>query len=91
LARALYGQPRLVVLDEPNSNLDAEGEVELSEALRVLKEKKCTVLIITHRIQALQNADKIMMLRDGQLAAFGPKQDILAAMEQAQLKNRQQS
>jgi len=91
LARALYGQPRLVVLDEPNSNLDAEGEVALGEALRVLKEKNCTVLIITHRIQALQNADKIMMLRDGQLAAFGPKQDILAAMEQAQLKNRQQS
>jgi ATP-binding cassette subfamily C exporter for protease/lipase len=91
LARALYGQPRLVVLDEPNSNLDAEGEVALGEALRVLKEKNCTVLIITHRIQALQNSDKIMMLRDGQLAAFGPKQDILAAMEQAQLKNRQQS
>jgi ATP-binding cassette subfamily C exporter for protease/lipase len=91
LARAVYGRPRLVVLDEPNSNLDAEGEIALGETLRALKEQNCTVLIITHRIQALQNADKIMMLKDGQIAAFGPKQDILAAIEQAQIKNQQKS
>jgi len=91
LARALYGLPRLVVLDEPNSNLDAEGEVALGETLRILKQQNSTVLIITHRIQALQNADKIMMLKDGQLAAFGPKQDVLEAIEQAQLKNQKKS
>ncbi|MBF0159178.1 MAG: type I secretion system permease/ATPase [Magnetococcales bacterium] len=83
LARALYGMPVLIVLDEPNSNLDDVGEVALVEAVRALKAEGRTVILITHRTTILSVVDKIMMLRDGQLAAYGPRDEVLAALRGA--------
>jgi ATP-binding cassette subfamily C protein EexD len=78
LARALYGNPTLVVLDEPNSNLDETGEKALSDAIEVLKERKCTTIIITHRVNILSKVDKLMLLKEGAIVAFGPRDKILA-------------
>ena len=80
LARALYGDPVLVVLDEPNSNLDDMGEKALTDAIRDLSSRGRTVVIITHRPSALAAAQKLMVLRDGVIAAFGPREDVLAAL-----------
>jgi ATP-binding cassette, subfamily C, bacterial EexD len=77
LARALYGSPRLVILDEPNSNLDTEGEAALSRALAVLREKRVTCVVITHRASVLAAVDKILILRAGQAEAFGRREEIL--------------
>lgn len=77
LARALYGHPRLVILDEPNSNLDTEGEASLSRALSILREKKVTCIVVTHRASVLAAVDKILILRAGQAEAFGRREEIL--------------
>lgn len=77
LARALYNSPVFVVLDEPNSNLDTEGELALNACLNALKERGTTVVIITHNIRALQAADKVLVLKDGAVASFGPRDEIL--------------
>lgn len=77
LARALYGDPFLVVLDEPNSNLDAEGEAALTEALQKVRERGGIAIVIAHRPSALAAVDMIGIVRSGKLAAFGPKQEIL--------------
>ena len=88
LARALYGNPRIVVLDEPNSNLDEEGENSLIRAIINLKQiVKSTVILVTHRPSILSVVDNIMVMQDGQIAMGGPRQDILAklaAMQQQQ-------
>ncbi|MBV2264268.1 MAG: ATP-binding cassette domain-containing protein, partial [Thauera sp.] len=76
LARALYGDPALIVLDEPNSNLDEAGEKALLEALLGLKARGATVVIVTHRMSTLAAADKVMVLADGALAAFGPRDEV---------------
>ncbi|HRV76697.1 MAG TPA: type I secretion system permease/ATPase [Thauera sp.] len=76
LARALYGDPALIVLDEPNSNLDEAGEKALLEALLGLKARGATVVIVTHRMSTLAAADKVMVLTDGTLAAFGPRDEV---------------
>ena len=89
LARAIYGRPKLLVLDEPNSSLDEEGEQALLEALRQLKSEGCTVVVITHRTSVLPAADKVLMLRDGQVAAFGPRDEVLAALQKAQQQAQQ--
>ena len=81
LARALYGDPSLVVLDEPNSNLDDLGEKALIETIRDLKQRRKTVVLITHRLSTLAVVDKILVLAEGAIAAFGPRNDILAAMQ----------
>ena len=86
LARALYGDPALVVLDEPNSSLDEAGDAALNEALRALKARGATVVVMTHRSSVLGVCDKILLLVDGAQQAFGPRDEVLAAMKQAQEK-----
>lgn len=73
LARAVFGKPKLVVLDEPNSNLDVAGESALLEALSALKSDGTTVVIIAHRPSVLRNVDKILVLRDGVIEMIGPR------------------
>ncbi|MCF6298318.1 MAG: type I secretion system permease/ATPase [Thiomicrorhabdus sp.] len=85
LARALYGDPKVVVLDEPNSNLDDQGEQALSSALEHLKEHKVTVVLISHRKQVLQHVDKVMLLAQGQLRGYGPRDDVIAELQGGQL------
>jgi ATP-binding cassette, subfamily C, bacterial exporter for protease/lipase len=80
LARALYGDPSFIVLDEPNANLDSEGDQALMRALARLKQQGRTVLMVTHQAAALQAVDKILMLVEGNLAAFGDRDSILKAM-----------
>ena len=83
LARAIYGNPNFVLLDEPNSSLDEAGEKALMTTLMSLKARKCTTIVITHRTSVLPAADRILMLRDGQTAAFGPRDEVLAALRKA--------
>lgn len=88
LARAIYGRPRLLVLDEPNSNLDEQGEKELVAALDRIKQQGCTIVVITHRTMVLQCVDKMLVMRDGAVANFGTREQVLgnllgpAAIEQ---------
>jgi ABC-type protease/lipase transport system fused ATPase/permease subunit len=77
LARALHGKPRFIVLDEPNANLDLEGDQALRAALRTLKEEGVTVVIVAHHPSLLATADKVLVLREGALDAFGPREEIL--------------
>ena len=77
LARAFYGNPRLIVLDEPNSNLDANGERALAKALLRAKEKQITVVTITQRAALLMSVDKIMILHQGAVQAFGSRDEII--------------
>ncbi|QRM54609.1 type I secretion system permease/ATPase [Sinorhizobium sp. BG8] len=79
LARALYGDPVLVVLDEPNSNLDAEGSMALNMAIRNLKADGKSVVIMAHRPAAIEECDLILILENGQRLAFGPRDDVLRA------------
>lgn len=83
LARALYGQPALIVLDEPNSNLDDAGEAALIQAIRELKAQRRTVVLITHRMPILTISDKLLVLQEGSVQGFGPTQQILGALAQA--------
>jgi len=78
LARALYGNPRLVVLDEPNANLDHEGEDALVRALAVLKADGVTVVIIAHRPSLLRGVDKMLVLREGAVERFGTCAEVMA-------------
>lgn len=77
LARALYGDPFLVVLDEPNSNLDQEGEAALTGAIQSIRARKGIAIVIAHRPSALNAVDKVMMMKEGRVAAFGPKEEVL--------------
>ncbi len=78
LARALYGEPFLVVLDEPNSNLDAEGEQALSEAILSVRARGGIVIVVAHRPSALASVDLVLMMAEGRMQAFGPKDEVLA-------------
>jgi ATP-binding cassette subfamily C protein EexD len=86
LARAIYGMPKYLVLDEPNSNLDDQGERELVEAIRRIKAGGATVIVITHRTMVLQCVDKILVMRDGAAQSFGPRDQVLAALANPQEK-----
>lgn len=80
LARALYGNPRLVILDEPNSNLDAEGEGVLQDILVQLKNESVTLIVVTHRRALVAAADKLLVMKDGQIALFGPTREVVARL-----------
>jgi len=84
LARALYGNPVIVVLDEPNSNLDEQGELALANALARLKQNRVTVILVTHRNNVLSRVDKLLVLNDGQLAVYGPRDQVLAHLQSKQ-------
>ena len=84
LARALYGDPVFVVLDEPNSSLDEEGDAALARAIQESKARGTTFVVMTHRTSVLAVADKMLVLRDGLQQAFGPRDEVLAALHQAQ-------
>jgi ATP-binding cassette subfamily C protein EexD len=90
LARALYGDPVIVVLDEPNSNLDEQGEAALANAIQRLKQKQVTVMVITHRNNVLANVDKLLILNEGQLTVYGPKDQVIAHLNQAAQKSQTQ-
>ncbi|TWH76047.1 ATP-binding cassette subfamily C protein EexD [Azomonas agilis] len=87
LARAIYGMPRLIVLDEPNSNLDEVGEMALARAIQQLKATKATLFIITHRQGILAQVDYLMMLSNGGIDLYGPKAAVLAELGARQQKN----
>ncbi|MBP7414983.1 MULTISPECIES: type I secretion system permease/ATPase [unclassified Acidovorax] len=89
LARALYGDPVFVVLDEPNSSLDEEGDAALARAIKEAKARGTTFVIMTHRTSVLGVADKMLVLRDGLQQAFGPRDEVLAALHQAQQQAQQ--
>lgn len=78
LARAVFGNPQFVVLDEPNSSLDAEGEEALNGAILHLKQRGATVLVIGHRPGILQHVDTIIVMRDGRIEMVGPRSEVLA-------------
>ncbi len=80
LARALFGDPFLVVLDEPNSNLDAEGDMALSEAISGVRRRGGIVIVIAHRPSSLESVDLVLMMSDGRAQAIGPKDQVLAAV-----------
>jgi ABC-type protease/lipase transport system fused ATPase/permease subunit len=80
LARALYKNPRLVILDEPDSNLDEAGDVALVKALQLLKQAGATTIMITHKPSLLQAVDKILILKNGGMAGFGDKTTMFAQM-----------
>lgn len=77
LARALYGEPFLVILDEPSSNLDAEGELALISALRTVRERGSIVILVAHRTTVLGAVDTLLLVEQGAVQAFGPKQEVL--------------
>ncbi len=87
IARAMYGDPRVIVLDEPNSNLDQAGEAALIDTLVNLKKKGATVIIITHRSNILSQVDKIAMLVNGQVAFYGPRDEALALLAKSPQKS----
>lgn len=91
LARAMYGKPVLVVLDEPNSNLDEHGEQALEKALLQLKQNGSTVLIVTHRTNVLSKVDKLLILSEGTLVVYGPKDQVINHLQQHKVSQPVQS
>lgn len=83
LARAIYGSPRLVVLDEPNANLDEAGEKALLQTIGKLKAQGTTTIVISHRTSILPAVDQLMILRDGAIQSIGPRDEILGRLKQA--------
>jgi ATP-binding cassette subfamily C exporter for protease/lipase len=83
LARAIYGNPVFVVLDEPNSSLDESGDAALASAILQLKSRGTTFVVMTHRTSVLAVADKMLILQEGQSRAFGPRDEVLAALAKA--------
>jgi PrtD family type I secretion system ABC transporter len=83
LARAVYGRPSLVVLDEPSSNLDADGDAALTDCILQLKKRGTTVVIISHRPSTIGVVDKILVLRDGVAEMFGPRAEIMSRLTRA--------
>jgi PrtD family type I secretion system ABC transporter len=78
LARTLFGEPKLIILDEPNANLDPDGEAALLAALRRVKERGATIVLISHKPSTFALADKILLLINGQIADYGPRDEVMA-------------
>jgi ATP-binding cassette subfamily C protein PrsD len=78
LARAVFGNPFLIVLDEPNANLDAEGEIALTTAVQTLRAKGCIVIVVSHRTSSLAALNMAMVLYEGRAVAFGPREEVFA-------------
>jgi ATP-binding cassette subfamily C exporter for protease/lipase len=87
LARAMYGDPSLIVLDEPNSNLDDVGELALVQAVNELRQRGKTIVLITHRASTISITNKLLLLRDGVLTMFGPTNQVLAALQEQNQKH----
>ncbi len=88
LARALFRQPKVVVLDEPNANLDRIGEAALVRTLQALKQRGTTIVMVVHHATMLENADKLLILREGKMDAFGPRNEVLAHMNRSEPAQR---
>ncbi|WP_240791047.1 type I secretion system permease/ATPase [Roseomonas sp. AR75] len=84
LARAMFGSPKMVVLDEPNSNLDGDAEQALIRGLEELKRRGATVILVSHRPTLVQGVDKVLLMRDGAVEAFGPRAEVLKRLVQQQ-------
>lgn len=82
LARALYGDPFLVVLDEPNANLDMDGDKALAEAIAGVRDRGGIVIVIAHRNSVLSQLDKLLVMEDGVVKAFGPRDAVLNSIQQ---------
>ncbi|RWA63244.1 MAG: type I secretion system permease/ATPase [Mesorhizobium sp.] len=80
LARALFGNPSLIVLDEPNTGLDADGEMALFNVLRLLRERGCTVILVSHQINLLHTAEHVVFMLDGAVKMFGTRDEVLGAL-----------
>lgn len=81
LARAVFGSPKLIVLDEPDSNLDQEGEAALVQAVRLLKERGSTAVLVTHRRSFMRDVDRVLVMYDGQVAMFGARDEVLKKLQ----------
>lgn len=86
LARALYGDPKLVILDEPNASLDIEGDDALNQAIAAMKGKGAAVVVIGHRPSTLSQVERILVLRDGRVAMFGPRSDVIEALKRQRVQ-----
>jgi ATP-binding cassette subfamily C protein len=91
LARAVYGEPSLVVLDEPSSNLDADGDVALDDCIRALKERGVTVVLVSHRPGTIGVADKLLVMHDGALVLFGTRAEVMARLPPRAVANAARS
>lgn len=91
LARAFFGNPSVLVLDEPNSNLDSVSEAALVRALATAKERGMTIIVITHRPTILNGADKLLLLREGSVELFGPRDKVMERMQQQALGQQQRA
>ena len=89
LARALYGNPFLIVLDEPNSNLDADGDAALTAAVQAMRVRGSIVIVIAHRPSAIAALDSLLVVKEGRQEAFGSKQEVLAKMTEQRQANAQ--
>jgi ABC-type protease/lipase transport system fused ATPase/permease subunit len=81
LARTLYGNPKVIILDEPNANLDAEGEAALLKALEGAKAQGATIVMVSHKPSMFATADKMLVLRNGMITQYGPRDEVLRSLQ----------